>query len=143
MAGDPTLTLDLAAITNESKKLATDIKPGSTTWDVIIVGSGAAGGMAAFQLATAGVKVLVLEAGRMLDWQKEYRTMEWPYASMRRQRLPPGERAIGVAEYNFVDRPYGNNPAWAKYQKVSSYGANSYTRNWVVNEKENPTTGTP
>jgi choline dehydrogenase-like flavoprotein len=143
MLGDPTLSIDLAAITNESKKLSTDIKPGAQTWDVIVVGSGAAGGMAAFQLATAGIKVLVLEAGRMLDWQKEYRTMEWPYASMRRQRLPPGERAIGVAEYNFVDRPYGNNPAWAKYQKVNNYAGNSYTRNWVVNEKENPTTGTP
>jgi choline dehydrogenase-like flavoprotein len=143
MAGDPTLSIDLSAITNESKKLSTDIKPGKQTWDVIVVGSGAAGGMAAFQLSMAGIKVLVLEAGRMLDWQKEYRTMEWPYASMRRQRLPPGERAIGVAEYNFVDRPYGNNPAWAKYQKVNNYAGNTYTRNWVVNEKENPTTGTP
>ena len=76
MPADPTLSIDLSAITSESKKLSTDIKPGSQKWDVIIVGSGAAGGMAAFQLAMAGVKVLVLEAGRMLDWQKEYRTME-------------------------------------------------------------------
>ena len=51
----------------------------------------------------------------------EYRTMEWPYASMRRHRLPPGERPIAVAEYNFLDRPYGNNPALAKYKKVASY----------------------
>ncbi len=143
MAADPTLSIDLSAITNESRQLSTDITPGKQNWDVIVVGSGAAGGMAAFQLAQAGIKVLVLEAGRMLDWQKEYRTMEWPYVSMRRSRLPPGERPIGVAEYNFVDRPYGNNPAWAKYQKVSNYAANTFTRNWVVNEKENPTTGTP
>ena len=33
-------------------------------YDVIIVGSGAAGGMAGYQLATAGLKVLMLEAGR-------------------------------------------------------------------------------
>src|SRR6058998_2036576 len=105
---DPTLDLDRAAITDESRKLAASINPGSARWDVIVVGSGAAGGMAAFQLATAGIKVLVLEAGRLLDHLREYRTMEWPYASPRRFRLPPDHRAIAVAEYSFLDRPYGN-----------------------------------
>ena len=62
-----------------SSRQAAAITPGSQPWDVIVVGSGAAGGMAAFQLATAGVKVLLLEAGRLLDPAKEYRTMEWPY----------------------------------------------------------------
>ena len=136
MPADPTLDLDLAAVTDESRRLAAAIKPGSARWDVIVVGSGAAGGMAAFQLATAGIKVLMLEAGRMLDHKKEYRTMEWPYASPRRSRLPPDHRALAVAEYNFLDRPYGDNPAFAKYKKLASYGGNSFTRNWVVNEKE-------
>ena len=140
---DPTLAIDLSEILNESKQLAASIKPGSAQWDVIVVGSGAAGGMAAYQLATAGIKVLMLEAGRMLDWRKEYRTMEWPYQSLRRTRLPPGERAIGVAEYSFLDRPYGNNPAFAQYKKVASYAGNTFTRNWLVDERQNPTTGTP
>src|SRR5919108_6193796 len=105
MQADRTLTLDLASVTEESRRLAASIKPGSGRWDVIVVGSGAAGGMAAFQLATAGIKVLVLEAGRMIDHRKEYRTMEWPYQSMRRGRVPPDERPIAVAEYSFLDRP--------------------------------------
>ena len=140
---DPTLQIDLGDVTRESRKMAAAVTPSSGPWDVIVVGSGAAGGMAAYQLAEAGIKVLMLEAGRMLDLQKEYRTMEWPYQSLRRSRLPPGERAIGVAEYDFVDRPYGTDPRFAKYQRLLSYAGNTFTRNWVVDEKEHPTTGTP
>jgi choline dehydrogenase-like flavoprotein len=140
---DPTLALDVSAITAESRKQADLITPRSGPWDVIVVGSGAAGGMAAFQLATAGIKVLLLEAGRMIDVPKEYRTMEWPYQSLRRHRLPADERPLAVAEYSFVDRPYGNDPRFAKYKKLTSYAGNAFTRNWVVNEKEHPTTGTP
>jgi len=143
MQTDRTLTLDLGNVAGESRRLAAAIKPGSDRWDVIVVGSGAAGGMAAYQLAMAGIKVLLLEAGRLIDERTEYRTMEWPYASMRRNRLPPGERPIAVAEYNFLDRPYGNNPAYEKSKKVLSYSGNTFTRNWVVDERQHPTTGTP
>src|SRR5499427_729674 len=143
MQADRTLTLDLANALEESRRLAASIKPGLERWDVIVVGSGAAGGMAAYQLATAGIKVLLLEAGRMIDVRTEYRTMEWPYASMRRNRLPPGERPIAVAEYNFLDRPYGRSPVYEKSKTVVSYAANSFTRNWVVDERQHPTTGTP
>ena len=140
---DPTLDVNLTRALEESKRLADSIKPGSDRWDVIVVGSGAAGGMAAFQLAMAGTKVLLLEAGRMIDVRTEYKTMEWPYASNRRNRLPPGERPIDVAEYSFLDRPYGSNPVFEKHKKVMSYAANRFTRNWVVDERQNPTTGTP
>lgn len=142
MQADPTLTLDLTNILDESRRLADSITPRSAAWDVIVVGSGAAGGMAAYQLTAAGVEVLLLEAGRLIDTRAEYRTMEWPYASMRRGRLPPGERPIDVAEYNFLDRPYGSSPALEPSAKITSYAGNTFTRNWVVDEKEHPTTGT-
>ena len=100
MQSDPMLDVNLTRALQESTALADSIKPGSDRWDVIVVGSGAAGGMAAFQLVTAGVKVLMLEAGRMIDTKTEYRTMEWPYASMRRNRLESDVRE--VAEGLFV-----------------------------------------
>ena len=40
-------------------------------YDVIVVGSGAAGGQTAYTLAMEGVKVLMLEAGRNYDPVKE------------------------------------------------------------------------
>jgi choline dehydrogenase-like flavoprotein len=125
-----------------SQRAAAAIKPGTDRYDVIVVGSGAAGGMAAYQLATAGVKVLLLEAGRLIDTIREYRTMEWPYASMRRGRLPVDEFALGAAEYNMIDRPYGTAARFEKYRKLLSYSGNSFTHNWLVDEREHPTSGT-
>jgi choline dehydrogenase-like flavoprotein len=125
-----------------SQRAAAAIKPGTEQYDVIVVGSGAAGGMAAYQLATAGIKVLLLEAGRLIDTIREYRTMEWPYASPRRGRLPTDEFALGAAEYNMIDRPYGTAARFEKYRKLLSYSGNSFTHNWLVDEREHPTTGT-
>ena len=68
------------------------------TYDAIVVGSGAAGGMAAFQLAMSGVKVLLLEAGRMLDPQKEYKKAGLhAVANAALQRLATGREAARLA----------------------------------------------
>src|SRR5688500_363051 len=113
-------------------------------YDVIIVGSGAAGGMAGYQLATAGLKVLMLEAGRALDPFKEFKTMEWPYATPDRGRLPPGEHSLTAAEYRMVDRPYGTAKQFDKYKTVFSYsGRDPYAKHSIVNEREHPYAGTP
>jgi choline dehydrogenase-like flavoprotein len=53
-------------------------------YDVVIVGSGAGGGMAAYQLSKAGLKVCLLEAGAMYDPQKNITQLKWPYESPRR-----------------------------------------------------------
>ena len=47
-------------------------------YDVVIVGSGAAGGMSAYALSCAGVRVLMLEAGRDYDPVTETPMFEMP-----------------------------------------------------------------
>ncbi len=62
------------------------IKAQQEVFDVVIVGSGAGGGMAAYTLAKAGVKVCVLEAGQPFDPAdpKNITQLKWPYESPRR-----------------------------------------------------------
>lgn len=63
-----------------------EIQQSSKEYDVVIVGSGAGGGMAANVLSKAGLSVAVMEAGGDFDPAKdEYRTqMRWPWESPRR-----------------------------------------------------------
>ena len=62
------------------------IKKAPVVYDAVIVGSGAGGGMAAYMLAKAGAKVLLLEAGGYFDpADPKYITqLKWPYESPRR-----------------------------------------------------------
>jgi len=60
------------------------IKKNPKTYDVVIVGSGAGGGMSAYVLSQAGLKVLLLEAGPMYDPAKNVTQLKWPWESPRR-----------------------------------------------------------
>lgn len=51
--------------------ISTPITQHAEVFDVIVVGSGAAGGVVAHDLAIAGLRVLMLEAGRQYDPRSE------------------------------------------------------------------------
>jgi choline dehydrogenase-like flavoprotein len=60
------------------------IKKQPKKYDAVIVGSGAGGGMAAYVLAKAGLKVCVVEAGPMYDPAKNSLQLKNPWESPRR-----------------------------------------------------------
>ena len=60
------------------------VKKQAKQYDAIVVGSGAGGGMAAYTLAKAGLKVCLLEAGPMYDPAKNVTQMKNPWDSPRR-----------------------------------------------------------
>ena len=77
------------------------IKKSSKTYDVCIVGSGAGGGMAAYMLANAGIKVALLEAGPLYDPKKNVTQLKWPYDSPRRGASTP------LRHFGDFDAAYG------------------------------------
>src|SRR5437660_9244350 len=109
-------------------------------YDAVIVGSGAAGGMAAHVLTAAGMRVLLIEAGKKLDIDQELRSTEWPYDHPRRGQAPPDSHALNFNEYTIRQPPYAKGSA---YRHVYSYiGRSDYVKNILVDEKEHPYTGT-
>src|SRR6056297_4339555 len=79
------------------------IKESTEVFDVIIVGSGAGGGMATKQLADAGLKVAVVEAGPYFDPAdpKTMTQLKWPYESPRRGAGT--DRAFGEWDMSYGD----------------------------------------
>ena len=93
-----------------------------TNYDAIVVGSGATGGWAAKELTERGLRVLLLEAGKMLDPDKDFKMVAWPYElkyrgvkpqeELLKARQPVQSKCYACTEYgnhlfvDDVDNPY-------------------------------------
>jgi choline dehydrogenase-like flavoprotein len=114
-----------------------------TVYDAIVVGSGAAGGMAAHVLTAQGMKVLLLEAGKKLNIDKELKSSEWPYEHPRRGEMPPDSHALIPNEYTIRQPPYAKGTPYNHvYSYVQSWSGPDYSKNIVVDERDHPYTGT-
>jgi len=65
-------------------------------YDVIVIGTGAGGGMAIKTLCEAGLKVCALNAGRRLNPQKDFRNHRMPWEMKFRGFAIPGNRPITI-----------------------------------------------
>jgi choline dehydrogenase-like flavoprotein len=93
-----------------------------TRYDAIVVGSGITGGWAAKELAEAGLKVLVLEAGRTID---------------------PGEDYVEhVPAWQQHFRGYGDRRTLERDQPIQKacYACDEWSSKFFVNDRENPYT---
>jgi len=88
-------------------------------YDVCIVGSGAAGGMAAKVLTEGGLRVVMLEAGPLLDPAKHYTEHLWPYQLAHRGAGVGGTGVNAAGSYemdvahiagSIAGEPYLNAP---------------------------------
>jgi choline dehydrogenase-like flavoprotein len=74
-----------------------------TTYDVIVIGTGAGGGMAIHTLCNAGLKVCAINAGRRLNPQKDFRNHRMPYDMRFRGFGDPKKQA---QSYGYMDNEY-------------------------------------
>jgi choline dehydrogenase-like flavoprotein len=110
------------------------IKKSSKVYDVIIVGSGAGGGMATKILSEAGLQVAVVEAGPYFDpADPEQRTqLKWPWESPRRgasTTRPFGDFDACYGGWEIEGEPYTHTPG-TKFDWWRAHMLGGRTNHW-------------
>ena len=86
------------------------VQPRRDPYDVVIVGSGAGGAMAAYELTRQGASVLMLEAGGWWDNTKDSSMLKMPYDTARRggstKERPFGEHDACIGGWDIQGEPY-------------------------------------
>lgn len=102
------------------------IRPAQPVHSVIVVGSGASGGMAAWNLTRQGVDVLMLDAGETFDRATFWtHVTPWEERSRRARGQRPPEFFLDTKEQPYVTpegRPFQLNRVWGLGGKTNIWG---------------------
>src|ERR1700758_475509 len=106
------------------------------TYDVVVIGSGAGGGMAAKILTEGGLNVALLEAGPQVYPEKDYKMLMWPYEAPHRGAGVGGSALENFGEFlapngawNIAGEPYTSAPG-ADFQWFRSRIVGGRTNHW-------------
>jgi choline dehydrogenase-like flavoprotein len=96
-------------------------------YPVIVIGSGASGGMAAWNLTRQGVDVLLLDAGDKLADRSQFWThvMPWEARERRARGETPPDLYLSTREQPYVtpdDRPFSLRRVWGHGGKTNIWG---------------------
>lgn len=110
------------------------IKESPESFDAIIVGSGAGGGMATKILSEAGLNIAVIEAGPFYDPAnpEQQNQLKWPYESPRRgagSTRPFGEYDAAYGGWEIEGEPYTRAPG-TKFDWFRSRMLGGRTNHW-------------
>ena len=134
-------TMNLLRILQGTTQPEVDLK---RTYDAIVIGSGAAGGMAAHVLTSQGMKVLMLEAGQEARHRQRAEVHGVACTSTR----DGATCRLGIMRCRSTNTRSGSRPTpptrrtTKVYSYVQGWNGTDYSKNIVVDEKEHPYTGT-